>query len=491
MSWISNTTGITERTLSHKLRSLFISRQEEIQPSPSLIETTDKIESPTTDLIYSYGCSSIAGLPVELILRIFHECAPGVRERLRLAHVCRRWLLISQNTPSLWTDIEIRVSHSWNPAHYDHFTALVGMQIAWCSNRLLDVTWTYNTKDQLRNKLFLWTAMHAPCERWRSLKLTVEGEPETNELEEVVARCTTFTNLESLRVGGHINSIIQGIQRTKSSKLHSLHLRDCYPRDADIYEHYMGILSQVSSFDLPVLELDAEPPLPRNITTVRAQQRRIHLFPYVLTYTVDRCFFETPATIDLRRLTTLTITLILDISKECKVLLPSLRHFTHQEVHLKQGARIEAPKLETLRVGGAGMSWVRGMDLTIAHPGYTLRPDKKLKLEMYIPIGSMLRLLWRCPDVEELTLAFSDSWTALEMVGRIANGNTLMQGPLATPDMCLKLRVLRLLFGWPISEVWKMREQAIQVVEKRRDTLGLVLEVFAMWKGEGSFVRLA
>ena len=315
------------------------------------------MESPAIDLIHSYGYFHIDGLPVELILRIFHECAPGIRERLRLAHVCRRWLLISQDAPSLWTEIEIQVSHSWNAADYEHFTALVSLQIVRCANHLVDITWTYDTKDHLRNDLFLWMVKHVPCERWRSLKLTVEGEPEWDELR-LVARYVTFPHLESLRVIGHMDSIIQAIQRTRSPKLQTLHLRNCYPRSAEIYEHYTGILSQVSSLDLPVLELDNEPLLPRNITTVRAQQRRTHLFPHVLTYTVDYCFFEIPTTIDLRRLTTLTITLILNISEGCEVLLPSLRHLTHQEVHLKQDAMIEAPQLETLHVGGASMSWL-------------------------------------------------------------------------------------------------------------------------------------
>ena len=59
-----------------------------------------------------------------------------------------------------------------------------------------------------------------------------------------------------------------------------------------------------------------------------------------------------------------------------------------------------------------------------------------------------------------------------------------------TTTLCPQLSDLRLDFQWEITEVDGWKGRAAELVEKR-GKLGIKLAVYASWKGEGTFLRLA
>ena len=439
-------------------------------------------------------------LPTELLICIFYECPLDIAARLKLAHVCPRWAFITRETPSLWTHIEIKSNYSWNTASFERFRALLGMQLDRSANQLLDITWIYDATTKYRNDIFLWMVEHAPCERWRSLELTVRGQPDEGELS--LAKEQSFTNLEYFHpISVSLKSIVQAIEHTESNKLRRLDLRFFRQRIPDIYTTYSRILTRISRLDLPRHSFATEPPLPQNITTLRARMRSVHIFPHIHTYDIGQCIFESTSNVDLQRLTSLSIVALLDIAADCQVTLPALRHLTYRKIHLAQDARIDTPMLETLHVRGYVLHSSQfdktlgdAVEATVSHPGYTFSPTKALTLEIDTPTTGILQLLAKCPNVEEVTLTFHKGQTAIETLNHIMGASSSIMGDQKTTlatEVCPRMRVLRLSFIWEISEVEAWREKVVQSMRLDKPELGTGMEVFAMWKGEGSYVRLA
>jgi hypothetical protein len=438
----------------------------------------------------SYSVSPLFKLPVELTLLIFGLCLPGIRARLDLTHICREWRSIAINSPFLWTFIQMDIDFAPYSKRSDNLISLLDIQLGRTNGLPLDVEWLSNTSLGFDPRLLDLIRQKGPFSRWRTLKvrfMAVEAfAPDS---------CDVFSNLESLIILPSIfNRILQTIEWTTTSKLQFLELQDQGTQvkwEAD----YMGMVGRLTQ-RITRLKISSGDTLPiaRNIRKVLASAQATHYIPYLKEYTLSLCHFGYSSQRNLESLTRLTVTLGLEMHRDAKVYLPALRHLALGALITGSHSKIDAPVLQTLHLLPVipGNAHVQRM-ITGLHLGdYILSPTKSITLDVCLSQYTAGIFLEHSPRVEQVSLSFEDAVSADKMLER-------MEGVIHVDEteeivligrLCENMGELRINLGYEICDLEAWKKRASRFVEGRR-TLGSEPRVYASWKGEGTYVRLA
>jgi hypothetical protein len=121
--------------------------------------------------------------------------------------------------------------------------------------------------------------------------------------------------------------------------------------------------------------------------------------------------------------------------------------------------------------------------------GYVLSPTKSITLDAYLAQHTILIFLRQSPRVERVSLSFEDAVSAKEMLQRMEGVTNLEDGALAG-RLCETMVELRMNLGYGMYDLEAWKRQASLFVESRR-ARGSELRVYALWKGEGTYVLLA
>ncbi|KIM24375.1 hypothetical protein M408DRAFT_27039, partial [Serendipita vermifera MAFF 305830] len=244
-----------------------------------------------------------------------------------------------------------------------------------------------------------------------------------------------LSNLESLIVvykgrdpiANTIQVTTTGLRASRRSL--ALSIVDIYPISAHpvieplveaetISRLYGERLDQISSLVLPNLggnsaEVDF---LPRDITKIECDSRKVHPFPHVRSYKLDMCTFAIGNKDDLGSLVRLTITACLWVHLDCHVFLPSLRFLSCGGIKLEPRSSIQAPALQQLHLSIHGGSFPRRIKMTeeaLQTSSFGLLPNLSLVIKDCLRTQSIVQFLRRCGHVENASLTFSDEGEAL------------------------------------------------------------------------------
>jgi len=243
--------------------------------------------------------------------------------------------------------------------------------------------------------------------------------------------------------------------------------------------------------------------LPPNVTNLQANWRHGHPFPHLQTYKLMQCTFIRKRLIDLRNLTSLVVTAVLEVFANCEVELPSLRHLTHARIRLGKSAKIEAPLLETLHIKGKhpremSDSEQTAMDAALHHPGYCLSAKKSLIVEWCLSEKNLARLLEISPQVEHVSLCFVKSTSFDWLVRRILQVEACSLPPrdALSGTLCPRMKALRVYFLWNTEDkaiAWNVKyykEMASEAIKARMES-GVVPEIYGTWKELCTSIQLA
>jgi F-box-like len=432
-------------------------------------------------------------LPTELLLYIFHCGSPGVKERLKLTHICQRWREIAIASGSLWTSIDIIPDPTASDEQFDNFISLLGLQLGRTHNLPLDVVWHIRGSRDRTAVVINHIRQNGPFHRWRSLTLSVIS---------IYFYLFTdgFPTLESLIILSiyHGHQVLQALNLTATSKLRTLHIRLSGARDEDLGRFYGPMLNLITRLILPGTTIDESvvrlPPFPANITDIEAERRSTHPFPYVQTYKLTRGVFRKDHIIDLQNLTTLIITSSFAVYQNCRLVLPSLRQLVCAHITLGEDTVLDAPMLEDLEFcdyvtfnSDFTRSRFKYIGDILNHPGYLLSPGKSLSLDLPLPADLIVTMISRCPRLERLVLRFNAELTVWRFMVAIM-GNTTEPG-IPCPRLSeLMFRFARGYRDFHAVEWW--RDRAAQIV-RGRAAPPVVLNIYGVWDEGETFTLLA
>jgi hypothetical protein len=397
---------------------------------------------------------------------------------------------ITSQTASLWTSVQIVVNCQAEDERFDRLLLLLEMQLDRAAGKPLHVIWESNKTSTFDSRLIGLLRRKGPFSQWKTLYLGLLAFSPGNEA--VFAPEDAFTNLESIIITqSFVNCVIATLNRTTTSRLQVIEhrcasqvtLRDCMP-----------MVQRASCMKTDSIDIHG---LPKNVIRLESGIQSYHEFPYLETYQLNDCLFQRDHSINLGCLTTLHVAEILYVLKDCEVSLPSLRQLRYGTIFLIEHAKISAPALANLYIGceeGDSDYYEMWPDITtkaIWNAGYLLSPSSLLSVDMPLPDGSLVKLLELSSRVSKVEMSFSDENCAIRVLERISmvdREDTPREGEPVW--LCEQLVELRLNFWWAIADVGSWRDRAAQVVENRL-ILGTFLQIYASWKGEGTYVLLA
>jgi F-box-like len=433
-----------------------------------------------------YSVSPLSRLPVELSLLTFRFCDPDIRKRLRLTHVCRQWRSIAINSASLWTFLRIEVNFRPHSKRSDSVIALLDIQLGRADGLLLDVELIWNPNTGVDPRLLDLIRQKGPFSLWRTLKVGFQGVQPDKTFS--LGSCDVFSNLESLVIlPSAFNSILETIDRT-STKLRFLELQDSQMTQTVVgapYQCMMQRIVRLKTFSTDVMSI------PRNILELEAGVRNTHCFPHITKYTLILCVFKNSQSFALENLTHLVATMGIMLSSHVEVYFPALQHLTCGALITRRSTKIDAPVLETFRllpVNGNG-EVVRVMTTALQFDRYVFSPTKSITLDAYLPHNTAVTFLEQSPRVEQVSLSFEDAITGEKMLERMEGADNRENGVLEG-RLCEKMVELRINLGYALCDLESWKGRASRFVESRRAS-GSELQVYASWKGEGTYVLLA
>jgi F-box-like len=448
---------------------------------------------------------SILRLPVELTLIIFNQCGSDVKARLSLSHTCRHWMSIMSKSNALWTDIQIIANHPADSRQFGNLISLLYMQLDRTAGKPLDVVWESDQPLAHLSKLLDLLRLKGPFSRWRTLQIHVRagGHDDDEGEENIFHPGDAFSNLESITIFPSFrSSIFRVLNRTTTSKLQVLdHCPTGSPGEVTLLD-CTDMVRRIFHLKTTFLVRDS---LPSNITHLDTTYEQSHRFPHLTTYRITTCIFSPTHPADLRCLETLK-TAALRIFDDIEVSLPALRYLTCGIIQLQEGSKIITPLLESMHIsepeaGDSNDPWPL-RDYTgeaIKNEGFLFSPSHSLTVESILPLNSIIKLLEQSPRVERVSLGFDHENCAMRALERIGGANS------EDSLLCGRLRELRLIFSWDKCDVggWESltflweedeveswKERAARVVKMRMRS-GIVLRIYASWKGEGTYVLLA
>lgn len=456
----------------------------------------------------SYPNLPIGRLPFELLLIMFHYCSVDLKDRLVLTNVCRYWRSAALEDAWLWTYVCIPHYGGDEEVYHDGIFSMLEIQLDRTKEMPLDVVWTLSELGRFNRQTIDLFHHRAPFSRWRSLTLDYSGNNDpphaTLDFED------SFQNLEYIKliISAHPQSIMESITRTTTSKLKTLDLSTSTLTQSETKALFSGLFSHITSYYIPCWEKRADG-LPRNVVNLGGQRCDIDILPHVQTCTTQMGVIRSGLDIKLDNLTSLTIHSRLYIMNRYDVNIPSLRYLKCPTIFIPQSANFTTPLLDTFHMGTIDVDHTRrGYELcenSIQNGSFQAFPKNTLIIDLFISEESILRLLRGSPDISYASLSFIDEAVAIQVIQRIEGDDSSRVAAEASPIMyesnmelgerpetalCAELSELRFNFGWPISnvDIWKSR--VVRLVDER-SKLGIALAVYASWKGEGTFVRLA
>jgi hypothetical protein len=432
-------------------------------------------------------------LPTELLLFIFHYNNSGVKDRLRLTHVCKRWREIAIASGSLWTSIDITPASTASDEQFANFISLLDLQFVRTQNLPLDVVWHIHHDIDRTTTVITHIKQNGPFHLWKSLTLSARALFPCHSLD-------GFPNLESLIIlPSHTLDVILTINRTTTSKLRSLDISQSGIYDKNVDFFYGAMLHHITSLVLGNTNVENKnvtlPPFPANIIDIEAQSRSTHPFPHVKTYKLTHGIFREDHIIDLQSLTTLVITRSFSVRQNCQLVLPSLRSLVCTAISLGHNAILDAPVLEALefredvaRILNMTQNRFGYMKDVLAHPGYLLSPTKSLFLDVPLPSDLIVMILTRYSRLEKVTLRIDADATVWNVTAASSSGDTNTAQVLCPQLTELRLRISPEYRDRHAIDWW--RDQAAQMVRGRRD-LSTVLHVYGAWDEGETFTLLA
>ena len=371
----------------------------------------------------------ISKLPVELVLIVFSFCEPGVKPAIILSHTCRYWRSIALSTGELWTSVEIRAQPRCDEAVFYKFYSLLDMQFDRAGELLLDVFWCITGSDTRKHQILHLIRRKGPFCRWRTL--TIDSLYLPYEVQTMLLPEDAFTNLVSLTViPYHRSAIIEGINRTITTKFHTLGFGGSQHVWGTIASDYDNLLKNAKRLILSKEDSFRSdgPSLPPNIVELEAGVRTSHVFPHIKQYTLFRCILLRSRGIDLRQMTTLTVEAQLVIESGAHVSLPSLLHLTFGVIHILSGAFFEAKNLQTLNIGEKNNSKkyegpVEHLKKSINSAGYRLSPQTLVRVGYCLPADVAVQLLEQSPHVQAAFLAFDNPKYISQVLDFIVRGD--------------------------------------------------------------------
>jgi hypothetical protein len=466
----------------------------EINPQASRLVVPEMTydQRPTIEDKHATGqYSPIAGLPTELLLQIFHYDDPGVTKRLILTQVCRHWRAVTIQSAPLWTSITIKAVLDAGGERFRKFISLLKLQFERTQDFPLDVLWyMYGHAERIIVILDL-IRRKGPFHRWRSLTLVMAPAYQI-----CPSPRDRFSNLESLLlVTTCDHPILRSINLTTTSKLRKLDISRSGTREENIGDLYGTMLTRITSLVLPKIDYGRTVGLtfiPANITTIEGERRSKHPFPHVRTYKLTYAIFLPDDTVDLQRLTTLTVTNTVVVLGDFRLVLPSLRRLVCANITLGETSVFDAPLLEVLEfckinflTPESERDLFSSLTATLGHPGYLLSPTKSLSLVLWLPADLVTLIITRHSCVERLTLRVDNGDTVWGVTGAIMGDVT------ETGVICPHLTELRLVLSREYRnhhdvEWWK--DRAAQIVRGRS---GHALRIYGSWDNGETFRLLA
>jgi hypothetical protein len=452
--------------------------------------------------------SPVFRLPTELTMLIFRHCSSEIRNRLILTHTCRRWRCIAINDAALWTSISIQTVAVKENERLEYLS-LLGMQLDRTANLLLDVEFYIpNVADEFSVAVLQLLCQKAPFSRWRTLEM--QTKPRSRRIAAATpwsaddapwSAADAFTNLESLLVcDGNNNPIIRAIDHRITSRLKYLEVNGHGVAPEDLLTCFAKSLTHISTLCLDyLLPMPYRSFLSVNVVNLELGSAYYHFFPHIQTYTLIGCSFTQTSSVDLRSMTTLIVTNILEIEYNVQVSLPALRELKLGHLKMMRRAKIEAPALDILyfmtpwsfRLGYESEE-LSETDRSFSETGYLLSPNASIMSDSYLPSNTLIHLLAKSPKVTHATLRF-DNWTDAQAVLErlVGFGAESELKPVNNVHLCPRLSELRLDFGWGLSESSASKEWLLEW-PKRRRAAGLLthLSIYVMWRWERTYVLL-
>jgi len=394
------------------------------------------------------------------------------------------------NNASLWTNIYIQTAVRKPNARLDNFLSILGMQLGRTANLLLDVSWSAWVGDEFFVAALQLIREKASFSRWRTFDLYLSGRLQDDA---PWASVDAFTNLEVLFIWrGTDNSILTVIDRMITSHLKVLDI-NYISLPEKIVTFFAKSLIHISSLRIGKFSHIYDTPfLPANVINLQLETARDHPFPLIRAYELEDCIFNQGHGIDLRSMTALTVTGILEIGFNCHVFLPALRELRLGKLlRMDIGAKIEAPALDHLYFT---MYYPLPLNAEAAglHPGYLLSPSTSIFIGTDLEIRSMIEVLAISSNVTHATLQFNNWADAQVVLERLAGlGSETNSQSVENDALCPRLSELRLDFDWKLSEPSTTKEWLLDALKSRRKA-GFMspLSIYVRWKGEGTYLLL-
>jgi hypothetical protein len=353
------------------------------------------------------------------------------------------------------------------------------MQLGRTANLPLDVEWHAYVGDEFFVAALQVIREKAPFSRWRTLQMNISGGSRDDA---PWSTADAFTNLESLIVcNGSDNAIFDVIDRTTTSRLKILDVIWYSASPTEIVTSFAKSLNHISTLRLQAHQVTQHMPLlPANVVHLQLASGQEHRFPHICTYKIRECSFASMDSIDLRRMTVLTVSRALTVSLNGYVFLPALRELSLGTIILRGGARIEAPALDILFFMTSNgvlaewelwpVNWPLPWDENRSPllPGYLLSPNTSIIADSHLRSTTMIYLLAKSPKVTHATLRF-DTWDDAKVVLARLFGFKVKPDlpPAVDKNLCPRLTELRLDFTCHLPS--KSKEWLIDAVKTQRE----------------------
>jgi hypothetical protein len=371
--------------------------------------------------------------------------------------------------------------------------ALLDIQLSRASGFPLDVEWISNTTTAFDPRLLELIRQKGPFSQWRTLKVrTLDIELERDDAFTLDSR-DVFSNLESLIIMPSycVNKILKTIDRTTTSKLHFLELQGFQMTQEEVEANYMGMMQRIKRLKIPAMDITS---IPSNILEIEGGIRAAHDFPHINKYTLTLCVFKNDQLCNLGNLIHLRVTVGIKLLDDVAVYLPALRHLACGVLVTGHRTKIDAPVLETLHLLPVKRRSRRVQDMidSLNLDGYVLSPTELITLDTYLPQNTIITILEQSPRVVRVSLSCEDAVSAEGILERMEGTIhvDVSEGITLGERLCEKMVELRIKLRDDIRDIESWTRRASRLVRTRR-TLGSDLRVYASWKGEGSYVRLA